>query len=279
MLIIVYYIQMSMIEADAALIPSSRAYEFYGDICRPVVERWGGYEAYDLEKLRPLDGKAQALAPNHRSNWDTIVVGLMMLDLPEHTQNAELGPLQSRAIHYFGKETLWRVPILKQIVNSGGAVKLVRGENRGLEEHHFDHLGHLIKNDAAIGYYPQGHRERTAEDEESLAFNKFKTSLAVICLTYGLPLVPIATYGPVKGPKFPRSVIIGDAIYPDKRSDDPRSSAFVRAKKELMAEYYARLNPLYQEVRELHLEKFPETGWLQAIMRFSGLESAHGLKV
>jgi 1-acyl-sn-glycerol-3-phosphate acyltransferase len=257
---------MNITQADAELLPSPGTYSFGEKLFRPIVNQIGGYAVYNMEALRPVDGKAFFAAPNHRSNWDSIALGLAMLDLPELTAEAEGGPLQARAIHYMAKDTLWRYPVVKQFVERCGAFKVKRGRGIGLEEHQVNHVTHLADNDGAMVIYPQGHRERGVEDEKSLDSTKFKTTIAHLHLAYGIPIVPVGIYGPVgRGPKFPRTIMFDDPIFSEKM--DPAEPAFKSIKREVMENLHGRLNITYQEVRRLHLEKHPETGWLDFLMR------------
>jgi len=126
----------------------------------------------------------------------------------------------------------------------------------------------LFANNAVVGIYPQGHRERTEEDETSLQASKFHTTVAYLHRRYVVPIVPVAMYGPVKGPKLPRSVLFCDPIYSEPIDED--NPDFNIAKHDTMAELHTSVNEGYKWLREWHLTEYPQPTRLQYIKRLGG---------
>ncbi len=251
---------MIVSEADAAVLPSYAAYEFAEKVFRPLVNTLGGHAVHGAERMRPVNGRAGIVTPNHLSNWDHFVVGLALLDLPELTRDSEqpdLEPLDPRAIHFMAKESLERVPGVREFIRACGTFTVQRGRGIGLEPHLVDHVGNLMANNALLGIYPQGHRERGPEDEKTLVRDKFKSTAAFLALKYGVPLIPVGLAGPVKGPKFPRTLVFRPPIFTEQM--DPEDPGFKAAKDDLMDEVYTGVNNGYQQARELQsqLEQKP----------------------
>ncbi len=245
---------MIVSEQDAAALPSLRAYEVADKVFRPMVERLGGYAAHNAGVLRPLEGEAYFLAPNHRSNWDSFALGLAMLDLPELTADSDDGPpLEPRAIRYMAKDTLWRYPGMRNFIEACGTFSVKRGRGTGLDDDKVTHIEELIQQKAVMGVYPEGHRER--EDLEAVDISKLKTTIAYLALRYGIPIVPVGIAGAVKGRKLPRTVVFGEPIFVEKTSTQDEA-ALKEEKGKLMVVTHGEINQAYQEARRLHEEQF-----------------------
>lgn len=241
-------------EGDAEALPSYMTYVVGEAVFRPLVDRLGGYAVHNAEALRPLDGQSFILSPNHRSNWDSFIVGLSLLDLPDLTEDADQEPLQPRAIHFMGKDSLWRYPVVKQFITRCGAFPVQRDRGVGLEDHQIDHIGNLIDHQAVLGIYPQGHRLRKPEDEESIHREDLKTTIAYLALKYGIPILPVGIAGPVKGRKLPRTLVFGEPVMVGKSSTDDEA-AFKREKYALMDHLRDRMDEEYKLARQLHLPR------------------------
>jgi len=239
-------------EADAAALPSYRTYEVGERFFRPLVELIGGFAVHNAEVLAPLDGQSFILAPNHRSNWDSIIIGLALTQLPQLTAETLETPLQPRAIHYMAKETLWRVPGVRDFVESCGAFRVERGRGTGLDDDQMALIDFIISKRGVLGIYPEGHRNREAEDLEAVRLEKFHNTFAFLAIKYGLPIVPTGIYGPAgHGRKLPRTLVFGEPIYNEQL--DPADPAFKSRKYALNDQTHARIDTCYQNARQLYV--------------------------
>lgn len=247
---------MIVSEADAASLPSYNTYRAGEAVLRPIVDKLGGYTVHNAEALRPLDGRSYILAGNHQSNWDPIVMGLALLDLPTLTPGEQ--PMEPRAIRYMGKDNLWRYPGIRQFITRCGAFAVKRGRGTGLEDHQVDHIAELIESGAVLGIYPQGHRFRKPEDEAEIRREDLKTTVAFLALEYDVPIVPLGIAGPLKGRKLPRTMVFGNPIAVDHgdRIDalTGGQEEFDRQKYDLMDRLHERMNGVYRQARELHAQ-------------------------
>lgn len=242
---------MIVSEADAGTLPSYNTYAVGERVFRPLVNSLGGYTVHNAEVLRPLDGQSYFLSPNHRSNWDSFVLGLSMLDLPELTSGSLEGPLQPRAVHFMAKDSLWKYPVVKQFIERCGAYKVKRYQGIGLDNGQLDHITKLDTANAVMCIYPEGTRNRTAEDIEAIQHQKLKTTIGFLALKYGIPIVPVGIAGPVKGRKMPRTQVFGEPIFVE-RSSAENETEFKQEKYDLMNLLHARMSKSYQTAWQLH---------------------------
>jgi 1-acyl-sn-glycerol-3-phosphate acyltransferase len=149
------------------------------------------------------------------------------------------------------KDSLWKYPVVKQFIERCGAYPVKRYRGVGLED---DQVGHItdLKDDAAVMcIYPEGTRNRKPEDIEAVQRNKLKTTIGWLALEYGIPIVPVGIAGPVKGRKFPRTLVFGEPIMPEP-VDDMSESEFKLKKYELMDTLHSKMDDAYQTARQLH---------------------------
>lgn len=241
---------MIVCEQDAAALPSYKTYELGNTVLRKTVQKLGGYAVHGAENLSALDSASYILAPSHRSKWDSIIMGLTMLDLPELTRNTLEKPLEPRAVHFMAKDALWRWPVVKQFIEGCGAFPVKRDTGVGLNDNQVDHVKNLQQMGAVICIFPEGHRER--RDIESVDPAKLKTTIGFLALNYGLPVVPVGIYGPVRGRKLPRTLAIGQPIMVERFAAQSREAEFRQRKYDLMDEIHSGLNANYQLARGLH---------------------------
>jgi 1-acyl-sn-glycerol-3-phosphate acyltransferase len=133
------------------------------------------YRIQDGDKL-PKTG-AFVLAPNHYSEIDPVVVGLIVWKL-------------GRAPRYLTKASLFRVPVLGWFLRKSGQVPVERaGAVRGNDP--LAAAGKLVKDGLAVVIYPEGSLTRDPE----LWPMRGKTGAVRMALEAGVPLIPMVHWG------------------------------------------------------------------------------------
>ena len=241
-----------MVTPEAELIPHYGLYRFMARISDPVLATLGGYTAHNIEALRAVKGQPVIVSPNHRAGIDSFVLGLSVHNLPDLTANSPKGPLPSRPIHFMAKDTLWKYPVIKQVVEGCGAFPVERYKGTGLKNEQIEHIAKLVNNNAVLCIYPEG--TRYPEDVDFVDRAKLKSTVAFLALTHGVPLVPVGIAGSRNLSKLPREVVFGDAIWVPKH-EDIGSAEFKIDKDELMDELHAQINSNYQIARHYFNEQ------------------------
>lgn len=146
-------------------------YSFARSIVKSIFKPLYRIEAIGAENF-PKEGGV-LLCSNHISNFDPIVVGIMI----------------KRNVYYMAKEELFKVPVFGKIVEMCNAFPVKRGMSdrealrKGLK---------VLKDGHVLGLFPEGTRSKTGELGKGLAgagFFALKSDAAV---------VPCAVIGPYK---------------------------------------------------------------------------------
>lgn len=132
------------------------------------------------------------IAVNHISNWDPVVVALVL----------------DRPIHYIAKAELFKNKILGKLLIKLHAFPV----NRGKADRRAIRQALLILEEGKIlGIFPEGSRNKTGEDI------KAQSGIALFALKSGAPIVPVACSGTRRslpiGWLHPLQVKIGKAMY------------------------------------------------------------------
>ncbi len=156
-------------------------YRFVRVVVRGLVRAYGGLSIVGAGNI-PATGPV-ILAPNHRAHVDPPYLAL----------------ISPRPIYFMGKEELFHVPILRQIITRVGAFPVRRGAaDRAALRHAVD----LIKGGAAVLIFPEG--TRSEDGQLGIAEKGF----ALIARQTGAAIIPIAIEGTErmlpKGAKFIR---------------------------------------------------------------------------
>jgi 1-acyl-sn-glycerol-3-phosphate acyltransferase len=161
------------------------------------------FEVIDRDKL-PLSG-AFILAPNHYSEIDPLVVGVVMWKL-------------GRMPHFMAKASIFKIPVLGYLAKVSGQIPV---ERSGVARHN-DPLAaatRIADQGLAVVIYPEGSLTR----DPDLWPMRGKTGAVRMALEAGIPLIPLSHWGTQKvmpryGKKisvFPRKTIhvkIGDPV-------------------------------------------------------------------
>lgn len=172
-------------------------------IVSPVMALLARYEIIDGRKL-PQTG-AFILAPNHFSEIDPVLLGLMMYRL-------------GRMPRYLAKASLFRVPILGWFLRTSGQIPVERsGAVRGKDP--MSAAGRVVAAGHAVVIYPEGSLTR----DPDLWPMRGKSGAVRMALLADIPLIPVAHWGvqrilPRYGKKisiFPRKTVLvkfGDPV-------------------------------------------------------------------
>ncbi len=143
-------------------------YRFVRVVVRGLVRAYGGLSIVGAGNI-PATGPV-ILAPNHRAHVDPPYLAL----------------ISPRPIYFMGKEELFHVPILRQIITRVGAFPVRRGAaDRAALRHAVD----LIKGGAAVLIFPEG--TRSEDGQLGIAEKGF----ALIARQTGAAIIPIAIEG------------------------------------------------------------------------------------
>lgn len=132
---------------------------------------------------------AVILAANHLSNWDPVLVGVFL----------------QRHLIYLAKEELFKVPILKTILNNVHAVPVRRGtSDRAAVKTAID----MLKLNKCICMFPEGTRSKDGK------LQKGAPGVALIAAKSNAAVVPVAIEGTFKIKPFRRlKVTYGKPMY------------------------------------------------------------------
>lgn len=166
---------------------------------------------YAIAKFRIVDGDklprqgSFVLAPNHFSEIDPLVIGVIMWKL-------------GRMPRFLAKASVFRIPVVATLLRASGQIPVERaGSIRGSEP--LQAAATIAEKGSAVVIYPEGSLTRDPE----LWPMRGKTGAVRMALDAGVPLIPVAHWGtqlvlPRYGRRlsaFPRKTItvkIGDPV-------------------------------------------------------------------
>ncbi len=178
-------------------------FRLLGLLLLPFMHLVARYRIIDGDKL-PRTG-AFILAPNHYSEIDPVVIGLVMWKL-------------DRMPRYLAKASLFRIPVLGWLLRKSGQIPVERsGAVRGSDPLAMARL--ISAQGLAVVIYPEGSLTR----DPDLWPMRGKTGAVRAALEQGIPVIPIAHWGtqavmPRYGRRislFPRKTItvkVGDPV-------------------------------------------------------------------
>lgn len=133
-----------------------------------------GLKSEGLENL-PREGPV-IIAPNHVSNWDPIMVALVL----------------NRPIHFMAKAELFNFKILGKLLEKVYAFPVKRGS---ADRQAIRHALQVLEQGNVLGIFPEGARNKTGEEMQP------QTGTAMIAMRSMAAIVPIACIGTER--KFP----------------------------------------------------------------------------
>ncbi|MDO5049701.1 MAG: lysophospholipid acyltransferase family protein [Actinomycetaceae bacterium] len=224
--------------------PPTGIYKVALEVLRPLAKlttrpHWKGRE--NLPKDEPF-----ILIMNHVTEYDIIVVAHFIVD-PGH------------AVRVLAKDSLFRVPLLKHVLNGAKMVPVFRGSSKATDALKGAKIA--ISEGESIAIFPEGTLTRDPDKWPM----KFKTGAARLALSTGAPVIPVAHWGGEKIMHRWRNslplrrrdtwVTAGPPIdLSDLNQDENDREAVVEATRR-MEETIVRM------VEELRGEKAPETLW------------------
>lgn len=240
-----------MTEPDAPLPPSIKrvrernlTFGVLGRLAMPLFVLQAKYTVRGAEKLPATGGFV--VTPNHYSNYDPLVVGIILFRL-------------GRVPRFLAKSSLWKVPVLKWIMRSTGQVPVDRtGRTRGSDPVASGVA--TIERGGGVIVYPEGALTR----EPDMWPMRGKPGAVRLALEAGVPLIPLAQWGAADiMPRDSRSV----GFFPRKRVraafGDPVDLSAYRGRKLEQAELLEATELVMQAItrllRELRGGTPPET--------------------
>ncbi len=178
-------------------------FRFLAVLVLPFMNAVARYRIHDGEKL-PTSG-AFVLAPNHYSEIDPLVIGVVMWKL-------------GRMPRYLAKASLFKIPIAGALLRASGQIPVERaGSVRGSDP--LLAARKIVDDGLAVVIYPEGSLTR----DPALWPMRGKAGAVRMALQAGIPVIPIAHWGTQKllpryGKRlslFPRATIdvkVGDAV-------------------------------------------------------------------
>jgi len=164
-----------------------------------IIQRLGRFIFYFLglksEGLHNLPRSGSVIiASNHVSNWDPVVVGLVL----------------DRPVHFMGKAELFENKILAKLCTELNAFPVKRGT---ADRNAIRKALKVLEEGNVLGIFPEGARNTTGD-------MKAQSGVAMIALKSGAPIIPVACLG-TKGMlpcgwSKPLLVRVGEAIYLDE---------------------------------------------------------------
>lgn len=221
-------------------------FRFLAVVALPAIRAIAKVDIRGRENV-PATG-AFVLTPNHFSNIDPVIVGAMLWKV-------------GRAPRFLAKASLFRVPVLKWLLNASGQVPVERGGTSRTS----DPLGaaaQIARRGLAVIIYPEGSFTR----DPDLWPMRGKSGAVRIALEQGIPIIPVAHWGDQKilapyGGRislFPRKTVVLQFGAPvdlsEFRGQPIDSSSLLRATELVMNEITALLE-------EIRAEKAPAKRW------------------
>lgn len=211
----------------------------------PLMNLAARYEIRDGHKM-PRQG-AYVLAPNHYSEIDPVVVGVVAWKLGRYPR-------------FLAKASVFKVPVLGWALRASGQIPVDRHGNkshsaiRAAEE--------LVEKGRMVVVYPEGSLTR----DPDLWPMRGKTGAVRIALERGIPVIPVAHWGTQqlmaryskKISLFPRKHIlvkVGDPVNLDAFRDKPLDTATLNQATAVVMDAITAL------LEELRGEKAPAERW------------------
>lgn len=172
---------------------------FYGTaaVTLPVMGAMADIRVRNPEAL-PREG-AFVLAPNHYSEIDPIVMGVAVWK-------------SGRVPHFMAKASLWKIPLLKQWLNSLNQIPVERSRSRTSGSAPMDAAAKIIEDQSGVIVYPEGTLTRDPE----MWPMRGKHGAVRLALAAGIPLIPAAHWGTHRlMPRYGRGI----RPFPRKRID------------------------------------------------------------
>ncbi|PKM77046.1 MAG: 1-acyl-sn-glycerol-3-phosphate acyltransferase [Firmicutes bacterium HGW-Firmicutes-15] len=177
-----------------------------------------GLKSEGNDKL-PISGPV-IIAANHVSNWDPIVVALVL----------------KRPIHFMGKAQLFKYRISDKFFTKLNAFPVKKGTP---DRNAIRRALKVLEEGHVLGIFPEGARNKTGEEM------KAQSGVAMIALKSGSPIVPVACIGTNCNLPWgwfrPLMVKVGDAIYLDEYQGQKVNSATL---EQLSSDIMDKINQL-----------------------------------
>ncbi|MGO1393047.1 lysophospholipid acyltransferase family protein [Agrococcus casei] len=139
------------------------------------------------------------LAPNHYSEIDPIVMGVAVWK-------------SGRAPHFMAKASLWKIPVVKQILNGLKQIPVERSRTKTSGSAPMDAAAQIIEDQAGVIVYPEGTLTRDPE----MWPMRGKNGAVRLAVDAGIPLIPAAHWGTHRlMPRYGRGI----RPFPRKRID------------------------------------------------------------
>ncbi|MEI6811234.1 MAG: lysophospholipid acyltransferase family protein [Actinomycetes bacterium] len=179
-----------------------------------------------------------------------------------------------RAPRFIGKQSVFDTPIIGRIVKAAGQIPVDRESKDASKA--LDHAAAALKAGHCVGIYPEG----TLTRDEHLWPMVAKTGIARLALMTGVPVIPVAAWGPHKilprygkkphlWPRVPMTYVAGTPVNLSKwvgQEDNPQ--ALIEATAEIMRTLRQMLEEIRGEKAPLlpfdpHTSDLPRTGKFQ----------------
>lgn len=159
-----------------AFAPEKIRPSFFWVLAALVIPAWSGIVRYRFHGHALPTRGAFVLSPNHYSEIDPIVMGVAAWKL-------------GRAPRFMAKASLFKVPVLKWILNASGQIPV---ERAGSKSHTaFRAAEQLVNKGRMVIVYPEGSLTR----EPNLWPMRGKTGAVRLALEHGIPVIPVAHWG------------------------------------------------------------------------------------
>ena len=218
----------------------SGAFRFLVTIGEPFMRHMTRQEWRGLEHV-PAEGGC-IIAPNHTSNFDPLAVAHFIV----------IGA--KRAVHFLGKKEVVEMPVLGKLFQAAGQIPVHRGTTNAINAYK-DAIDALNRGEC-IGIYPEGTTTKEPNNWPMIG----KTGAARMALATGVPVIPIAQWGPEevmpnnKGfafrilPRKTMRVVAGPPVdLDDLRGRDVTSEVLAEATERIMRDITGLLEPLRGE--------------------------------
>ena len=144
--------------------------------------------------------------------------------------------LKHQQPHFMAKKELFKIPLLNLLIRALGAYPVNRG---GADVGAIRHTIEMLKQGAAVGMFPQGHRYNGVDPRET----PVKTGAAMIAQKAGVQILPVFIKVKNNRHRFlcKKEIIVGKPIPVEELNYDPEAAG----------EYQRITNFLFEKVCEL----------------------------